>query len=98
MNAIARAWSYLSSWWLGNYIAGTGGPVPSDQWATCGEGVSVAAALSLPAVARAVAVYSDSIASLPRRVVRRVAGGGVEIDEQSDAAHLLGAVSYFDLE
>jgi HK97 family phage portal protein len=98
VNAVARAWSNLVGWWLGDYIRGAGAPVPADQWCTSGEGVSIQAALSLPAVARGVAVYSDAVASLPRRVVKRVAGGGVELDESSDAARLLASVGYFDIE
>src|SRR5262245_46768367 len=98
MNAIARAWNALTTWWLGDYIAGTGAPVPSDQWCTSGSGVSSAAALSLPAVARGVAVFSDAVASLPRRIVRRLETGGLLIDDTSDAAHVLANVPYFDLE
>jgi HK97 family phage portal protein len=97
VNPIARAFRALSawgaSWWFGNPGAGLAcnPSMPIDTY----EG---AAALSLPAVARGVAVYSDAVASLPRRVVRRVPGGGLEVDDASDAAHLLDAVAYFDLE
>jgi HK97 family phage portal protein len=83
--------------WLGEYIAGRGAPVPADQWGTCAE-ASVPELLTLAAVNRAIACYSDPVAALPRRLVRRVPGGGVEEDTSSDAARVLSEIAYTDLE
>jgi HK97 family phage portal protein len=89
----------LTGWWFGDYIAGGSSPIPSSEWSMCTTAdASVGELLTLPAVARGIAVYADSVGSLPRRVVRRVSGGGVEIDDASDAARVLASVSYFDLD
>jgi len=95
VNLFARAFHALSAWGS-QFWFGSPGPVCTPPLAF--DSCDMAAALSLPAVARGIAVYSDAVASLPRRVVRRVAGGGLDIDEASDAAHVLDAVCYFDLE
>lgn len=98
-NRLTRAfWRALGSWFEPRYWFGSPGVVnpPCDLRGYL-EG-DAGAALTLPAVVRAVSCYSDSIASLPRAVRRRRPDSGMETDTTSDASHLLAAVSYFDLE
>lgn len=99
-NTLTRAWRALGSlfepaFWLGGTTGAAGVFNPPADLRGYFEG-DAGAVLSIPAINRAIGAYSDTLASLPVRILRR--REELEEDTTSDAARLLAGLDFTTLE